>query len=445
MTEREGVASVRIDAAGRSTEVAPIVLAIYDAHHRELASFIRGIERDPRVAEDVLSETFVRLIEELRRGRMPEQPRAWLYRVAANLVVDGGRHRTVVGRVLGRLVDHRTEPPPDDEILRGETAARGLDGARHPAHRRPDGAPARRARLQRPRGRPGARPHGTGHPLAHLPRPTAPPGAARRTRGDAMIDHAAARTSFATSLDFALEPDEREALDAHLRDCAACRSFAASLRNDSAVLRDLDFGPVPIAVRANIAIAAERDRRGGAVGRGIAPRRRRCAAARRDRRRRPRRRRRTPGHGRSGPDGMAANDQISWKTDVVSLTAREFSIVAGGKTFRAATPKVDVQSDPGDATYRTLEATWQENGVEMRLNLYFGGDATAWWVDEVRIYNGAHRRRVALRQGDLLQDAARGGVGRRPGHRHDRPRRRGWDAGGVHLGGLTLAAGRSTA
>jgi RNA polymerase sigma-70 factor (ECF subfamily) len=121
MTEREGVASVHVNAAGRSAEIAPNVLALYDAHHRELASFIRGIERDPRVAEDVLSETFVRLIEEVRRGRIPEQPRAWLYRVAANLVVDGGRHRTVVSRVLGRLVDHRTEPPPDDEILRGET------------------------------------------------------------------------------------------------------------------------------------------------------------------------------------------------------------------------------------------------------------------------------------------------------------------------------------
>jgi RNA polymerase sigma factor (sigma-70 family) len=120
MSEREGVATVTIAGAGRSTDVAPAVLAIYDAHHRELASFIRGIERDPAVAEDILSETFLRLIEELRRGRTPDQPRAWLYRVAANLVVDGGRHRTVVTRVLGRLVDHRTEPPPDDAFLRGE-------------------------------------------------------------------------------------------------------------------------------------------------------------------------------------------------------------------------------------------------------------------------------------------------------------------------------------
>jgi RNA polymerase sigma factor (sigma-70 family) len=123
MTEAEGVVGVSMVGTGAriSPSVAPTVLAIYDAHHRELAAFIRGSERDARIAEDVLSETFLRLTEAVRRGRIPEQPRAWLYRVAANLVVDGGRHRTVVGRVIGRLVDHRTEPPPDDEVLRDET------------------------------------------------------------------------------------------------------------------------------------------------------------------------------------------------------------------------------------------------------------------------------------------------------------------------------------
>ena len=105
----------------RPDDVGTFVLAAYDAHHRELANFVRAIERDRDTADDIVSESFVRLIEEIRRGRTPDQPRAWLYRVAANLAIDRGRRRTVVTRTLGRLVDHRTEPPPDDEVLRGET------------------------------------------------------------------------------------------------------------------------------------------------------------------------------------------------------------------------------------------------------------------------------------------------------------------------------------
>ena len=105
----------------RPDDVGVVVLAAYDAHHRELANFVRGIERDRDAADDIVSESFVRLIEEIRKGRTPDQPRAWLHRVAANLSIDRGRRRTVVGRFLGRLVDHDTAPPPDDEVLRGET------------------------------------------------------------------------------------------------------------------------------------------------------------------------------------------------------------------------------------------------------------------------------------------------------------------------------------
>jgi RNA polymerase sigma factor (sigma-70 family) len=111
-----------VPAAGHQGDVGPFVLSIYDAYHRELASFVRTLERDPAAADDIVSESFVRLIDAVRRGRTPEQPRAWLYRVAANLVIDGGRRRAVVGRFLGRLVDHRTAPPPDDEVLRGESS-----------------------------------------------------------------------------------------------------------------------------------------------------------------------------------------------------------------------------------------------------------------------------------------------------------------------------------
>jgi RNA polymerase sigma factor (sigma-70 family) len=110
-----------VSARNRDEDVSRTVLALYDAHHRDLANFVRALERDPRAAEDIVSETFVRLIDAIRHGRIPDQPRAWLHRVAANLVIDGGRRRTVVTRFLGRLVDHRTAPPPDDTVLRDES------------------------------------------------------------------------------------------------------------------------------------------------------------------------------------------------------------------------------------------------------------------------------------------------------------------------------------
>jgi DNA-directed RNA polymerase specialized sigma24 family protein len=40
-----------------------------------------------------------------------------LHRVAANLVIDGGRRRTVFGRIAGRLVDRGQAPPPEEALL----------------------------------------------------------------------------------------------------------------------------------------------------------------------------------------------------------------------------------------------------------------------------------------------------------------------------------------
>ncbi len=79
---------------------------------------------------------------------------------------------------------------------------------------------------------------------------------------------------------------------------------------------------------------------------------------------------------------------VSWKTDVVSLKCDDFYIVAEGQTFKADVDEVDVHSDAGDETYCTLELVWPENGVEMRLNIYFRSDGSQWWSDEIRTYDG---------------------------------------------------------
>lgn len=200
-----------------------------------------------------------------------------------------------------------------------------------------------------------------------------------------MIDHQAARETFTQSLDFAIDPDDQAALDEHLSDCLACRSFAAAARRDAATLRELDFGTVPVAVRANVAIAAERGRDRGSAGRLVA-----LVA--------------TAvivllalgggamwvGGGGRGTTTLGGGNRVLWQTNVVQFDAADFWIEANGQRFTGTNMSPDVRSDPGDPTYRTLEVAWKENATEMRMTLSFDGDQAtgASWVKEIRIYDG---------------------------------------------------------
>jgi hypothetical protein len=90
-----------------------------------------------------------------------------------------------------------------------------------------------------------------------------------------------------------------------------------------------------------------------------------------------------------GPSvGSRPANPVAWSTRYVTLTGDDFGIEAGARRFTAANAQVLVHSDPGDATYRSLELGWLEGGVEMRLYLYFAADARDWWVTQIRTYDG---------------------------------------------------------
>jgi hypothetical protein len=95
-----------------------------------------------------------------------------------------------------------------------------------------------------------------------------------------------------------------------------------------------------------------------------------------------------PGHGVhvAGSPGTAA--PVHFQTEQVTFDASALKIDANGQTFTAAGSNVDLNSDPGDPTYQTLELTWHEHGVEMRLYMYFAADAHDWWATAIRTYNG---------------------------------------------------------
>ena len=108
----------RLHGGARSDEAT--LTALYERHRTEVFGFLIRMTRDREAAEELLQDTFIRLIREARAGRTPEQPRAWLYRVAANAAISRGRHGAVWTRLVPRLLERGEPALPETDFLRTE-------------------------------------------------------------------------------------------------------------------------------------------------------------------------------------------------------------------------------------------------------------------------------------------------------------------------------------
>jgi RNA polymerase sigma-70 factor (ECF subfamily) len=93
-----------------------------------LTSFAYALTRDREAADDLVQEAFVRLINELQKGRQPENVQAWLFRVCSNLVVSGARRRNVAQRFISQITPRDTEVDAEYVTLRREMSGELLDG-----------------------------------------------------------------------------------------------------------------------------------------------------------------------------------------------------------------------------------------------------------------------------------------------------------------------------
>jgi RNA polymerase sigma-70 factor (ECF subfamily) len=109
--------------------VAEAVAGAFAAHHAEVTAYLWRLTREAEVADDLAQEAFLRLQREIQAGHAPANPRAWLYRVAANLAISRGRRIAVARRRLrATRPDADTGDSPEREVLRHEREAH-LDGA----------------------------------------------------------------------------------------------------------------------------------------------------------------------------------------------------------------------------------------------------------------------------------------------------------------------------
>ena len=71
---------------------------IYDAHHDGVRRFIQATLRDPWAADDLVQETFLRVIRKRDTLKEPSKLRPWIYSIAFNLCRDHLRRRAGASR-----------------------------------------------------------------------------------------------------------------------------------------------------------------------------------------------------------------------------------------------------------------------------------------------------------------------------------------------------------
>ncbi len=101
---------------------------MYEQHHAELYRAAMRACRDSEAAEDLVQEAFLRLVVEIGRDRTPDNVRAWLHRVIANLAVSAGRRAAVSQKFAPALVN-RDEPATPEAIALDEERRSDLASA----------------------------------------------------------------------------------------------------------------------------------------------------------------------------------------------------------------------------------------------------------------------------------------------------------------------------
>ena len=116
MKEKENDPAPPDDSAARS-DIERIVEALSKKHSPELFAYATAIIHGEDGALDAVQESFLRYFVELRYGRQVENPRAWLYRVVRNYLLDRLGSAAVKRETLLAETDKMAEQKPGPEAM----------------------------------------------------------------------------------------------------------------------------------------------------------------------------------------------------------------------------------------------------------------------------------------------------------------------------------------
>ncbi len=104
--------------------------ALFERYRLSLLAYVRARVRDPALAEDIVQDCFLQMVEWRHRLDPSRSIGGWLFRVARNRTVDVQRHRgfeVFPGdghvRTLAGQTDRQTQGSPADTLMQAEAAA----------------------------------------------------------------------------------------------------------------------------------------------------------------------------------------------------------------------------------------------------------------------------------------------------------------------------------
>jgi RNA polymerase sigma-70 factor (ECF subfamily) len=120
-----GVGAAAVAPAMSTT--GSIVEAAFDAHAPHLKAFALAAVRDEDAADDLVQETFMRFVRQVRTDRVPDNIGGWLHRVCANLITSQARRRSLLSRKKPLLVDRGVGSSAEDRAIRKDESVRLRD------------------------------------------------------------------------------------------------------------------------------------------------------------------------------------------------------------------------------------------------------------------------------------------------------------------------------
>jgi RNA polymerase sigma-70 factor (ECF subfamily) len=110
----ELIAEPSIMAEARDV-LARELCSIYEDHCRSLLQYARSVGRSAATAQDVVQEAMLRYHASRTAGVVIENPRAWLYKVVLNLLIDLSAESTVPIEAAAQSIDHGHDPQAEAE------------------------------------------------------------------------------------------------------------------------------------------------------------------------------------------------------------------------------------------------------------------------------------------------------------------------------------------